>query len=389
MSRRFVESFFPAVFARLSRSVPGLVSHLLFPDDVAVLCPEVSFVVVTSIRGNDGGSLPTVAIRNPVLGLWAMAGIWVGLRGTQRLRSRYNKEFQGDVTDDVNNCKIQYRCLQWWYGSWCVSFASFALMNAVAVPLHCLFFAEDSPKATTPQEYPWLWAADCFFTGASSTLISAACLTPRLAVAEGSDNDRSTTNSRLAVVRFWLVFNTAVVLLSVIYFLLASSPDHEVVRRRGGDRGGTLALELWYLLPTVVAGYLLLPTMILDLIRIMLRQSHSPVMATTAAAPAMAAHQRERRRKRSAVIGIAVSLLGGFMGLAGIPLDAPACRRFPPPSHPQFSSSSLPPLFMDALTAPAMLFGGCVLVFAGLERWLLHGGGASSYRIFDNKTKTN
>lgn len=128
MSRRFFYSFFPTV-ANLISETPILSSihdQVIFPEEVAFLCPEVIL----------GG-----VFRNPSLLLCALLGFYVGcLGGTQC----------GDIL-------------------WKVAFYSFAAMNAVCFFLHSLLTVNEG--VTLPESLPILWILDNFFTGTSSMAI--------------------------------------------------------------------------------------------------------------------------------------------------------------------------------------------------------------------------
>ena len=160
MSRALVESFFPALVEILQEYNPTLYESL-FPTDVAELCPVVEVV---------GRQL-----QHPMLGLWALWGLCVGLVG-YRNTSQY-------------------------------SYLWFAVMNAAAIPLHCLGI-----------HTRLFWFLDAYATGASALEIGLRQWNGR---------------SHYAPVCIG-VFIAG--LLSV--FLLQS----------------TLLLELWYLLPVAWAG---------------------------------------------------------------------------------------------------------------------------------------
>ncbi|GAX13231.1 hypothetical protein FisN_17Hu164 [Fistulifera solaris] len=126
MSRPFVAGYFPEI----TRTFPRVL-QLLFPDDIAQLCPEF-------VPGS---------VRHPSLAVFALGGIWIGAQGA-----------------------YQYKTLRWWRAA----FGCFGLMNFFALFLHCLVTI--TPGRTEVEEQPLLWSLDCLFTGLSSCAIVGACL---------------------------------------------------------------------------------------------------------------------------------------------------------------------------------------------------------------------
>jgi hypothetical protein len=200
MSKQFVESFFPNIFARLRRTTPTIIDFF-FPDDVAQLCPEVA----VDVHGY-------FTIHNPVLAVGAVVGILIGLGGAWRLGPTMHV-------------------------SWTIAFLCFGLMNATALPLHC--FLPDDDTKTMPEHYPIWWMLDCLFTGWSATALTSACLDLYLR--------RSLLVEGKMLPYIWWLGNAILAALSITSFA-----SHQV----------TLGLELVYLLPIGIAACALWPLMI-------------------------------------------------------------------------------------------------------------------------------
>jgi hypothetical protein len=293
MSKVFFDNFFPAVSTRLQSS---LYTEWLYqwslPDETAALCPDEPILITsTALLGTN------LNIHHPILCCHAIAGVLIGVYGAQRI-------LQGDNHDITNQktAKNFHRHL------WAVAFAAFAAMNMVAIPLHSCrpesIVSIPSPSSgpatillPTSTIRPWLWALDTYCTGASSTAI---CLT---------------TFSETFSMKDWLLVNVIGIMGMYTYLQLGYKY--------------TLPLELWYLVPTVLAAQMtLLWLQLLD---------------TVAA-------------RRTAVRLVAI---GGTM-VAGILLDPWFCSFLPHYLR-----------FWDLFTGPANVFLGCNLAFVTLLSYLV------------------
>lgn len=226
MSRKLIESFFPAVTG-LQRPtiIPHLLSELL-PQEVAVFCPTPLFSF--SIHGFGEPFI----IWRPALAVSAILGIAVGLGGSVRILSlmtnRSNKRVPGVM--DTNDSLIL----------WSVAFLFFGMMNISGLCLHCLVPAYE--KRMLVPTYPTLWAVDCFLTGCSSMCLIGA----------GLSNEFWYNKRGLEMLRLWLQPNRWV----AVTLLLASCAVAAFL-----FLGLTSPLELWYLAVAAAATHVLLPVL--------------------------------------------------------------------------------------------------------------------------------
>lgn len=270
MSRGFVASFFPAVSQLLLTHGSGLYTTL-FPLHALENCPEV----VLRVPGD-------YAIRNPVLLLWAAAGAGLGLH-------------QGAVL--WNQPQRRRRQI------WAAAFLAFGLMNVAAIPLHSLLPV--APPVLLPQQYPLLWILDTFFTGCSSAALVAACR---------QEYARRRGEALRDALPEWLAWNVIGGMSAILSFV---------------GWNATLPLELWYLLPLLMAAAALLPLLIRDCV-----DPH-----------------------RSG-LPLAICVTAGALVVGGLAVDARLCQS--------------QQVLLDGLRAPAVAFGACDLAFYGLRRWLSH-----------------
>jgi len=301
MSQAFIKSFFPAV----TTLIPETILQYLLPDDVALLCPE-SVIIINN---------ETVVIRNPALAVAAIVGLLVGFAGARR-----------------------YKHL------WSAAFGCFGLMNAVAVPLHCWVVVPATNTSNLAISHPLLWILDCFFTGASSMALIAA----GLGLCSNSNKQMSrpvrivrrvlqpsfALRPTATAMQSWLQWNGLGVAAIGLFYSFT-----------GGSILQTLALELWYLAPVVVAGQVLLPLIVMD--------------ATDATDTPNSASCR------TAVVWV---LAGVTCAVVGLWLDANLCRW----------TTAIGWETLDALTATTLVFAGCDMAFVGVGLWLdatVGGGG--------------
>jgi hypothetical protein len=274
MSQQFIRSFFPSLASHFPRSIGRL-----FPADVAILCPEATLTVSVPIIMDAVNS-----VRNPVLAVHAIVGIFIGIVG-----SRSYSMYEG--------------------GLWSMAFFCFGGMNVAAFPLHCIL----PTPYDAPSQYPLLWAFDCFFTGSSAMALVGASLCLY-------KNDRRFRKLNALfnkpTIRSWIRWNRIGFAAIGLFFFL---PDTILMR--------TLPLELWYLVPCILAGFVLLLLLLLG----------------------------SKKPKRGA---LTMLLLGGVCVVAGPVLDAPLCR---------WTRGALG----DALTVSTLTFAGSDLAFVGIGMWLM------------------
>jgi hypothetical protein len=208
MSKKLIECFLPSITGIVKTIIPRTYSAVL-PDDIAVLCPEPTIVLSSPTIINNGKATSILIIRNPVLLVAAILGVVIGVFGGIRFAKK-----KGQI--------------------WSQSFFNFAMMNVTAILLHCLLPPLESIYA---DQYPILWFLDCYFTGVSSTLIAGGAL--------GFLHILKWTS------RTWILTANGLGIASGFFFQLT----------RIDSSIRTLSLELWYLIPTVFAGCLLLPSL--------------------------------------------------------------------------------------------------------------------------------
>jgi hypothetical protein len=342
MSKAFVQSFFPAFTSLVDAYVPA-VSQLLLPDDVAELCPEptvhVTFAVLHLLRElfpltasyivNSNNSM-TAVVRNPVLALASIVGIAIGFGGARRYYHWHHYDYDAYTSNSI---------------LWSVAYACFGLMNVVALPLHCLVEVDSTTdKMSLPIQYPWLWVLDCFLTGASSLAIILASVSVyyqhrrRIFPTKwwvSSSTNSSSSSAFLQQFKYeptmysWICWNSIGV-TSIACFLCCSSandqPQYEIT-----SMAKTLPLELWYLVPTAMAGHVLFPLLFL------LTSSE---------------YHKDRWS------GAFCCIVGAAFVVLGLALDATLCR---------WTQGALT---WDGLYASTLTFWGCDIAFYGMGLWL-------------------
>ena len=205
MSKRMVDAFFPASvkvinggsFTRLS----FLYNDVVFPEAIAEECPEYIITLEQQIR-----------IRQPCLLLAAFWGTWIGLVGFQRLYRRRDNPY------------------------WALALLTFGLMNISAIWVHCLWAA---PQTDYPTNYPVFWTIDTYMTGVSGCCLLLGSL-EELGVQWNPVLMRSVSVSFLSKVLQLLG------VLCILFFILDPSP---------GTVMASFPLELWYLLPPLLAAW--------------------------------------------------------------------------------------------------------------------------------------
>jgi hypothetical protein len=280
MSKQMIETFFPAAVRRLQDNSVGALAWPWLYPDQVA---QLCPEVSVSI-GED------TILRQPVLAVSAVVGMLIGVVGSIPLYQQQTKPY------------------------WALAFLAFGLMNMVGLQLHCLV---EAPHADYPQVYPMLWMWDCYMTGVSSSFLLLASLQDL-----GYLSSKSST-------RWLLATQQLVGALPISFFVY---------------RNNTYPLELWYLIPPLLAG----PPILLLLFgnEQLLVHWKNPYLQWRIICVAM-----------SKSTGCAVFLLGAVTGLSGVVLDVPFCFVF---------QNSL----FDLLTSGTLLFLGCNLAFGGIFLWL-------------------
>jgi hypothetical protein len=322
MSKVFVHSFFPAHSSLLDIYLPA-VSQLLLPDDVAELCPEPTVHVTVPMLSS------IVVVRNPVLAVAAIVGMAIGFGGARR----YYRGHDNDTSPSI---------------LWSMAYLCFGLMNAVALPLHCL--VESSATDNIELRHPGLWVLDCFLTGASSLAIILASLSvyQQRIFPTKWQGGRSTSMVTVAVLHLfmyepnlysWIRWNCNIGVASIACFLWCSysaandDPSQDESSPQQPELISmmkTLPLELWYLVPIAIAGQVLFPLIFL------LTSSDG---------------HKDRSGLFCCIVSAAVVVLG-------LVLDATLCR---------WTQGAQ---VWDGFMAGSLVFWGCDIAFFGMGLWL-------------------
>lgn len=348
MSKAFVHSFFPAC-ASLLAYLPS-VSQLLLPDDVAELCPEPAVranvplifrsllpLSASSIVDSNDNSM-TVVVRNPVLAFAAIVGMAIGFGGARR----YYRSHGHDACTSTSPSVL-----------WSMAYLCFGLMNAVALPLHCLV---ESAIDNMAIERPWLWVLDCFLTGASSLAIILASISVYYQHQQRvfptkwlSISARSSTSAILIQFLFlyeptiysWIRWSSNIGVASIACFLWCSYSANDRSQEESSQQQQdviammkTLPLELWYLVPIAIAGHVLFPLLFL----LTSSDGHDT---------------KDRTGGFCCIVGAAVIVLG-------LALDATLCR------WTQVQGAQV----WDGFMVSSLTFWGCDIAFFGMGLWL-------------------
>jgi hypothetical protein len=387
MSRRFVESFFPSSTHYLATSSSSVVAHaytsLFVPwwviaianenegDDVAVdaFCSsEVTLSIPatpwnttawstnTTDAASNSSSSSMVTIRNPALCIWAIWGALYGCRCSLSLCRQWRRHRNGSVvaTSETYAPRRQQSLLLW---SW--AFAGYGIMNAVAIPLHCFLPVQDGDGTIVlPLQYPVLWTLDTFWTGAFSTALVFAVGQEYL---ESFFSNKAAGQWRLFVHTWAMLWACLLVTVGLggycvwsvwsQTFLTSSTMKDKEHSETVLTTTTTLPLELWYLLPLLVAIVV--------------------VAMSFKSAPLRGPSYHDGPAISPAWMG-AVALVVAILGLLA---DATACRvatRLVATAGAaawQAHGSRRPWwqfLLLDTLRAPAVAFGACNGAFVSL-----------------------
>ena len=297
MSKDFVVSFFPVITAQGRISAPRL-ADLVFPDDVSLLCPEI----VMQMCG--------FTVRNPVLGVGAVVGMLIGGGGAWRLQRLCAHPSNG----------LQWRPFQ-------LSFLFFGMMNAVALPLHCIL-PKTTDTSTMPHQYPVWWALDCLFTGWSAMALTGGCFEFYRYYFL-----KATRWHHLAYFNTWWM-GTAVLSSTIAVNRFVWHHD-------------SYGLELFYLIPIAMAGCSVCPLLLWSLTRI---------------------NNKDASIRLALAIASGCCTWGVLLIVLGLALDATTCRYVGQ--------------YLDTLMVATTTFWGCDFAFLGIMCWQHCMGSSSTKSTF-------
>jgi len=281
MSKQLIETFFPAVVERIQQYPSGRKAWVsLFPADVNNLCPEAS---VQILRGR-------ITIRQPSLLAGAIVGMAIGFSGAIEMLGKCRKPFTSIHRRETDRL-------------WSLSLFAFGLMNLSAAYIHSIL---PTPMKDYPRDTPCWWMMDTYSTGVSASCILFACM---------ADCQRTHKQAAWTVLLWFFVVTQALGIMCVLWFSLTGNPT-----------ASTYPLELWYLIPPLLAGPPLLYIMFRDY---------------------------QASKNWSYVWAIVWLILGGSIGLGGVLADAALCRRFEGK-------------FFDSFTTGSLMFWGCDIAFLGV-----------------------
>ncbi|KAL7521148.1 hypothetical protein ACHAWX_005846 [Stephanocyclus meneghinianus] len=297
MSRQMILTFFPSFTQRAQRNPIGsFLWRTLFPVESANRCPEAFYETESTI------------IRLPYLGVSAILGVVIGFSGAISLIS--------DSADNNGNTAILNDSNFYTV----VAFLTFGGMNLCALFIHCLW---EAPDPSYPVSYPLLWALDCFFTGVSASSLAFASLARLLP---------TNVSTRFLFYAYMLLHTLGIIFLT--HFLVAGE--------------ATIFLEVWYLIPILPAGYIILCDVTIETCEMNLK------MCTPLQLPSKLLRALSIRFQQD--WGLAIFLIGIMFALGGIIFDASACYAI-----------GVSNTLLDLPTAGTCVFLGCDIVFAGLH----------------------
>lgn len=351
-----MESFFPSTASLLRRFVPHIVQRY-FPYDLDDRCPEVVVTTTptaTIAMASTTTTTITITIRNPILAVWIILGITVGLYGatmTTTTATRTKRTTNPSVT------------------SWNMAFATFGVMNAVALPLHCL----SSPHEHSPTVHPILWMLDCTMTGISSLYLIQGTLELMLAIISTRSRQYTTLQQESPTLtrRYLRCFIDSIVPwfhqnvmrvgctiillnlcmshfvdISIVQLLSDSNHEYEYNNSRA-----YLSSSLWWKEPLWVELTYLGP-----LILAMGVCPHGVVLGS------WWKHRQSRKRtttNNSLIGSLIVMGMGVILVVLGVTRVDWFCSHFPTNQ------------WWDVFSAPTLVFAGCDIAFIGLAWWVI------------------
>lgn len=323
-SKEFATSFFPVFtsFASSSELAPSFLVNTwnrILPDENNCVLPSVH-------------QTNTIIPNRPCLAVTALLGAYIGLK-----LIKYNATV---IRKDTNNCRGEL--FHEIYYTWSQAAKYFGYMNIVALFHHCIFPPPPSYDNNLRKYMDnTLWSLDCFFTCVSSAqLIIMTCHIYNLYTLKNDTTLNSVTYT-IRKVRHYIVelLSIAITVLSIMlqYYIVGSDDIRFSMIVKN-----SVTIELCYLLPLQIAAMLLLPIFIARLCNV------------------YKAHDNE------SINGILVTLLGGVVIGASLPLDSTLCYWIT--LHAPYIKESA--LLYDIFHMPTILFLGCDICFIGLGMWI-------------------
>ena len=337
MSRIFIESFFPATISKLHTTFDSFLHNkhidinsyniisILFPNNdmtngIESCRSEISVAISIqhSLDDNyydDLHAVPTIiTIRNPVLCFFAIFGAIFGLHISLL------DDNLGLLLLSRNPRRNQTHILYW-----SLAFLFFGFMNIAAIPLHCVVPMKNDTldgimyhRIPLPQQYPFFWMMDTCCTGIFSTLLIAALHTSRTV----TNDEVSTIWQRYSYIIFIFLCGCTATCRFLIY-------------------DSSIELELWYILPVLLAALLFAYELISS-------KSHHLLL----------------NQSRMLLYYYLIALVLLFCGII---VDPSSCRwNIQMHNHQQQNNKILLPWWWDFTRLPAIAFGACDLVFVGL-----------------------
>ena len=372
MSKSVVQNFFPSTLALVvehSWLLNYVVNGLIFPDEVAEICPEAVVLLSIPSKMGDNNDSGNIALRLPFLSVSALLGAWVGLKGGYEL---WHRQRSIAITHNATPSLSPPSTRLWSFAFW-----AFGMMNLSAVLLHCFLLAPIDLNGSNnlyskynnyTTAHPFWWACDCYMTGCSSVFLFLAALeeskslililkddknmhviTPNITIA--SSTASILLRSKKMTILIILILQICGWALQAVGAMCLFWFGAMTVMTEHLDDGGSsslqayssFGLEQWYLLTPIVAGisvwcFFWLLYCVLSYEYIEQEQQYS-ILTTTV------------NKIRPGLFLCGLSCIIIIMGLI---LDLFACH-----------------LFLDAFTVTHGAFLGCDLFFGGLRSILL------------------
>lgn len=325
------DTFFPACLGRINnnRVLTFLYHDVIFPESVAEECPEYTLTLYST-----DGETATI-IRQPFLLLAALWGAWIGIDGFLRL---WRRPAAGEIRTT----------------SWAVALLAFGMMNVSAVFVHCLWPA---PTTDYPTDYPLFWVVDTYMTGVSGSCLLVASLEEiqarwkSLSYIIIDDGGGALTYPLLLQIIQGIPIQEIAMGIQLVGVLcigwFATSPAPQLV-------AASHPLELWYLVPIVMAGVPVLLVVYENVWMHLYKTVYLPWQKGELSSP-------PKLKMVPFSVGQAVFASSIFVaGVLGIVLDRVWCSPI------GYS------LARDFLSANTFVFLGCDLAFWGLVRFLYY-----------------
>jgi uncharacterized membrane protein len=234
MSKSMIQTFFPANYQYVTTNESSpffsvgnyLLNEIIFPDDVATMCPEV-VINIYSYR-----------IRQPILAMNALFGLIIGFKCGYDLWTLSSRKKMQQQLQSSSSLLL-----------WSIAYITFGIMNLSAIPLHCLL---DAPTSTYPDQNPILWSIDTYMTGTSSICLLMASVEEIFHTQREKDrqnNKQSSLQLKQLQKLGQLLQAVGIVCLVSFWISTITTTSSSLFQRLP-----IFALEDWYLLPPLLAG---------------------------------------------------------------------------------------------------------------------------------------